>query len=214
MQATGLGADQINIHTLFLGGGFGRRGGEDYIEEAVEVAKHMKGTPVKTVWTREDDLQHDTYRPMSYTTFAAGLDADGWRLRCMLGWCVRHSGNRHADRRHSRHEVCDPAFPVRGAFAGCRHPGELLAQRRLFAEHVLHGRFSRRDGCGDGQRSVEYRRKLLANQPRMLGVLNLAAEKAGWGTPLPAGRFRGVAVVSNIGSYNAQVAEVSVTNAR
>jgi isoquinoline 1-oxidoreductase beta subunit len=215
MQVTGLGADQISIHTLYLGGGFGRRGGEDYIHEAVEVAKHMKGTPVKTVWSREDDLQHDTYRPMSYTKFSAGLDADGWpvalhaRVVCPP---FGQPGTQTEGIRDMKYAIpnfrCEQHSPDVGIpVSYWRSVG--YSQNTFFMEAFL-------DEMADatGKDPVEYRRKLLANQPRMLGVLNLAAEKAGWGTPLPAGRFRGVAVVSNIGSYNAQVAEVSVTNGK
>src|ERR1700676_2448693 len=75
-KVTGLPSSQIQVHTMYLGGGFGRRGGADYIGEAVEIAKHA-GVPVKLTWSREDDLQHDMYRPASYTTFAAALDSDG-----------------------------------------------------------------------------------------------------------------------------------------
>lgn len=215
MQATGLGADQISIHTLYLGGGFGRRGGEDYVHEAVEVAKHMKGTPVKTVWSREDDLQHDTYRPMSYTKFTAGLDADGWpvalhaRIVCPP---FGQPGTQTEGIRDMKYAIpnfrCEAHSPDVGIpVSYWRSVG--YSQNTFFMEAFLDemAAVTEKD-------PVEYRRKLLANQPRMLGVLNLAAEKAGWGTPLPAGRFRGVAVVNNIGSYNAQVAEVSVTDGK
>lgn len=215
MQATGLGADQISIHTLYLGGGFGRRGGEDYVHEAVEVAKHMKGTPVKTVWSREDDLQHDTYRPASYTKFTAGLDADGWpvalhaRIVCPP---FGQPGTQTEGIRDMKYAIpnfrCEQHSPDVGIpVSYWRSVG--YSQNTFFMEAFLDEM-----AAATGKDPVEYRRKLLEKQPRMLGVLNLAAEKAGWGTPLPAGRFRGVAVVSNIGSFNAQVAEVSVTNGK
>ncbi|MEO8097439.1 MAG: xanthine dehydrogenase family protein molybdopterin-binding subunit [Acidobacteriota bacterium] len=210
--ATGLKDDQISIHTLYLGGGFGRRGGEDYIHEAVEVGKHMKGTPVKTVWSREDDLQHDTYRPMSYTKFTAGLDAEGWpialhaRIVCPP---FGQPGTATEGIRDMKYAIpnfrCEEHSPDVGIpVSYWRSVG--YSQNTFFMEAFLDELAN-----ATNKDPVEYRRKLLASQPRMLAVLNLAAEKAGWGTPLPAGRFRGVAVVSNIGSYNAQVAEVSVT---
>jgi isoquinoline 1-oxidoreductase beta subunit len=132
--ATGLKEEAIDIHTLYLGGGFGRRGGEDYIHEAVEVAKHMKGTPVKTVWSREDDLQHDTYRPCvpsspqaSTRRLARGLHANVVRLEP------------NADRRHPDMKYAIPNFrceqhspdvgiPVSWASVG-------------LAEHAVHGSF-------------------------------------------------------------------------
>ena len=77
-QITGLKPEQVKLNTLFMGGGFGRRGGVDYIAEAVEIAKTMPGVPVKLTWSREDDMQHDLYRPASYVKFSGGVDAEGW----------------------------------------------------------------------------------------------------------------------------------------
>lgn len=215
MQVTGLSADQVSIHTLYLGGGFGRRGGEDYMHEAVEIANHLKGTPVKTVWSREDDLQHDTYRPMSYTKFEAGLDAEGWpvalhaRIVCPP---FGQPGTQTEGIRDMKYAIpnfrCEAHSPDVGIpVSYWRSVG--YSQNTFFMEAFLDEM-----AAVTGKDPVEFRRKLLEKQPRMLEVLNLAAEKAGWGTPLPAGRFRGVAVVNNIGSYNAQVAEVSVTDGK
>ncbi|MEP7352708.1 MAG: xanthine dehydrogenase family protein molybdopterin-binding subunit [Acidobacteriota bacterium] len=211
-KVTGLRPEQVEIHTQYLGGGFGRRGGEDYIDEAVEIAKHMKGTPVKLTWTREDDLQHDTYRPMSYTKFSAGLDADGWpvalhaRIVCPPFGGPTTATEGIEDMRYSIANVRieshapDVGIPVNY----WRSVG--YSQNTFFMESFVDEL-----AASTNKDPVEFRRKLLTGQPRMLAVLNLAAEKAGWGTALPAGRFRGVAVVNNIGSYNAQVAEISVT---
>ena len=213
--ATGLKEDQIAIHTLYLGGGFGRRGGEDYVHEAVEVAKHMKGTPVKTVWSREDDLQHDTYRPASYTKFTAGLDAEGWpvalhaRIVCQP---FGQPGTQTEGIRDMRYAIpnfrCEQHSPDVGIpVSYWRSVG--YSQNTPFMESFIDEM-----ATATNKDPLEFRRKLLANQPRMLAVLNLAAEKAGYGKPLPSGRFHGIAVVSNIGSFNAQVAEVSVTNGK
>jgi isoquinoline 1-oxidoreductase beta subunit len=213
MAVTGLTADKVHIHTQYLGGGFGRRGGEDYVHEAVEIAKHMKGTPVKVTWSREDDLQHDTYRPMSYTKFTAGLDADGWpvafqaRVVCppFGGPATQVEGIQ--DNRYNipniRVESHSPDVGIPVSY--WRSVG--YSQNTFFMESFIDEM-----AAATNKDPLEFRRKLLASQPRMLGVLNLVAEKAEWGKPLPAGRFRGIAVVNNIGSYNAQVAEVSVTN--
>jgi len=214
-MATGLKESQIDIHTLYLGGGFGRRGGEDYVEEAVEVAKHMKGTPVKTVWTREDDLQHDTYRPASYTKFIAALDAEGYPAAIhakVVSPPFGQPGVQTEGIRDMKYAV--PNFRVEQHSPDVGIPVSYwrsvgYSQNTFFMESFLDEL-----ATAAGKDPLEYRRKLLEKQPRMLAVLNLAAEKAGWGKPLPAGRFRGIAVVSNIGSFNAQVAEVSVTGGK
>jgi isoquinoline 1-oxidoreductase beta subunit len=213
MAVTGFAADKIHVHTQYLGGGFGRRGGEDYVHEAVEIAKHMKGTPVKVTWSREDDLQHDTYRPMSYTKFTAGLDAEGWpvafhaRVVCPPFGGVSTQVEGINDQRYNipnvRVEAHSPDVGIPVSY--WRSVG--YSQNTFFMEGFVDEM-----AAATNKDPLEFRRKLLANQPRLLAVLNLAAEKADWGTPLPAGRFRGIAVVNNIGSYNAQVAEVSVTN--
>jgi isoquinoline 1-oxidoreductase beta subunit len=213
--ATGLKEEQIDIHTLYLGGGFGRRGGEDYVHEAVEVAKHMKGTPVKTVWSREDDLQHDTYRPMSYTKFTAGLDAEGWPVALharIVSPPFGQPGVQTEGIRDMKYAIpnfrCEQHSPDVGIpVSYWRSVG--YSQNTPFMESFIDEM-----AAVTNKDPLEFRRKLLANQPRMLAVLNLAAEKAGWGTALPAGRFRGIAVVSNIGSFNAQVAEVSVAGGK
>ena len=212
---TGLSNDQIKIHTQYLGGGFGRRGGEDYVHEAVQVANHLKGTPVKLTWSREDDLQHDTYRPMSYTTFAAALDANGYpealhaHVACPPFGGPTTSVEGIADMKYAipnvrvEHHAPDVGIPV----SYWRSVG--YSQNTPFMECFLDEL-----AAEAGIDPVEYRRHLLADQPRLLNVLNLAAERAGWGTPLPAGHFRGVAVGNNIGSFNAQVAEVSIDNGK
>lgn len=214
-QVTGLKEDQVEIHTQYLGGGFGRRGGEDYIHEAVAIANRMKGTPVKLVWTREDDLQHDTYRPMSYVKFTAGLGAEGWpvalhaRIACPPFGQPGTATEGIADMRYAipnvRVESHAPDVGVPVSY--WRSVG--YSQNTFFMEAFIDEL-----AAAAGKDPLEFRRKLLAQNARMLGVLNLAAEKAGWGTPLPAGRSRGIAVVNNIGSFNAQVAEVSVASGR
>jgi len=212
---TGLPAEKCQIHTQYLGGGFGRRGGADYVAEAVEIAKAMSPTPVKLTWTREDDLQHDTYRPASYVKFSGGLDAQGnpvaFSARIV---CPPFGGNNTAvegiqDMRYSipnvqvEYTAPDTGTPV----SYWRSVG--YSQNCYFMEAFLDEM-----AAAAGKDPVEFRRALLAGTPRLLNVLNLAAEKGDWGKPLPAGRFRGVAVVNNIGSFNAQVAEVSVNQGK
>ncbi len=224
-QITGLPQEKIEIHTQYLGGGFGRRGGADFIGEAVEIAKAVTGTPVKLTWTREDDLQHDTYRPASYTKFAAGLDAHGMpdgvhgkRGLPVFRRAFTTASIAPAWRGFATSLTTSPIFSCELSSARRRHPGELLALGGILAELLLHGELSSMSWPRPpGKDPVEFRRRLLGTDPknaRYLNVLNLAAEKAGWGKPLPAGRFRGVGMVNNLGSFNAQVAEVSVTQGK
>ncbi len=219
---TNLPAEKIKFHLTYLGGGFGRRGNYelDFVGEAVELSKRL-GVPVKVTWSREDDMQHDFYRPAAHVAFTAGLDADGWpiawhaRIACPAfppGRAGGVSNTAVAGMRDLHYEIpnllvdyrpADTPIPV----SFWRAPG--ANQNTFFAESFLDEM-----AAAGGKDPVELRRRLLLSTPRLLGVLNLAAERAGWGKPLPPGRFHGVAVGSNVGSFNAQVAEVSVTNGK
>jgi isoquinoline 1-oxidoreductase subunit beta len=214
-KATGLPLSKIQIHTTFLGGGFGRRGGDDFVEEAVEISKAI-GKPVKLTWSREDDMQHDLYRPASYAKFGAALDKDGWPV----AWntrvvCPSFGGLRNGVDRTSVEGIIDLEYTIPN-FHVDYHPPDVdipttywrsvgFSQNTFFSESFLDEL-----AAATGKDPFEFRRRLLAKSPRLLNVLDLAAEKGGWGKPLPAGHARGIAVVNNIGSYNAQVAEVSV----
>ena len=214
-QITGLPQDKVQIHTLFLGGGFGRRGGVDFIADAVEVSKAIGG-PVKVTWSREDDMTHDLYRPASYTTFTGGLDAQGApvaftsRVACPSFAGLQNGVDRAAvegiaDLVYSvpnvqvEYHVAEPGIPT----TYWRSVG--YSQNTFFTESFIDEM-----AHAAGKDPFEFRRGLLAHNPRALAVLELAAEKAGWGKPLPAGRARGISLVNNIGSFNAQVAEVSL----
>jgi len=218
-QLTGFSPDKIAVHTTYMGGGFGRRAGTDFAAEAIEVAKAI-GIPVKVTWSRENDIQNGIYRPASVTRFAAGLDADGWptvftaNIACppMGGFPGGRGGidstsvEGLADLHYTIPHTQVDYHAVTGGVPTTYWRAVGYTQNTFFAESFMDEL-----ATAGGKDPVELRRKLLAGTPRLLGVLNLAAEKAGWGTPLPAGRFRGVAVVNNVGSYTAQVAEVSVT---
>jgi isoquinoline 1-oxidoreductase beta subunit len=208
------------IHTEFLGGGFGRRGGADFVLEAVEIASAVKGTPVKLTWTREDDLHHDTYRPASYTKFAAGLDADGWPVAfTSTVVCPSFGGLRNGVDSTGVEGIQTITYDIPNIDIQYHPPDAGIpvsywrsvgfSQNCFFMESFLDEM-----AAATKKDPVEFRRRLLSKDPknaRYLNVLNVAAEKGDWGKPLPAGRFRGVAVVNNLGSFNAQVAEISVT---
>ena len=209
-QKSGLPAEKVQVHTEYMGGGFGRRGGVDYIGEAVEVAKSVD-VPVKVTWSREDDMQHDNYRPASYCRFAGAVDAEGWPV----AWTASIACPAFAGANTSTEGVRDIPYAAPN-FSVDYHdvnPGVPVSywrsvgysQNCFFAESFLDEL-----AHAGGKDPVEVRRRFLAKNPRLLAALELAAEKAGWGTPLPAGRGRGVSVVNNIGSNTVQVAEVSV----
>jgi isoquinoline 1-oxidoreductase subunit beta len=215
-QIAGLKPEQVKLNSLFMGGGFGRRGSVDYIAEAVEIARTMPGTPVKLTWSREDDMQHDFYRPASYVKFQGAVDSDGWPVALTAKVaCPSFFGGRAGAVDSTAVEgihtleysipnilvdwrKADPGIPT----TFWRAVG--YTQNTFFAEAFLDEL-----AAAGGKDPVELRRRLLGNSPRLRAVLDKAAEKANWGKA-PAGRHQGVALVNNIGSYTAMVAEVSV----
>jgi len=223
-QASGLPPEKVNIHSQFMGGGFGRRGMIDYVTEAVEVSKAV-GAPVKVTWSREDDMHHDNYRTASYSRFVAGLDADGWPVawsnRVVSPSITNSSGQppQNGIDRTSTEGSHDMGYGIPNKLVDY-HWTEVgvpvtywravgYTQNTFFVESFMDEL-----AAAGGKDPVELRRRLLAQNPRLLGVLELVAQKADWGKPLPAGRFRGVAIVNNVGSYTAQVAEISVTQGK
>ena len=221
MQASGLPANQVNLHTLYMGGGFGMRGGGAYVTEAVGISKAL-GIPIKVTYTREDDLSTDRFRPASYARFKAGLDAAGK----LSAWTARVScssfsaqGMRNGVDREGVAGIADILYEVPNVQIEYREPGIKIptnywrsvghSQNTFFTESFVDEL-----ALAAGKDPVEFRRMLLATQPRLLGALNLAAEKAGWGKTLPAGRAMGVAAVNCFGSFNAQIAEVSIVQGK
>jgi isoquinoline 1-oxidoreductase beta subunit len=228
-QITGLKPEQVEIHTEFLGGGFGRRANptSDFVSEAVHVAK-AAGMPVKTVWAREDDIRGGYYRSAFLHHARIGLGADGLPLAwkhvmvgqsIMAGTSLEASMVKDGIDKTSVEGVADS--PYIGGLAN--HQIELhspqtgisvLWLRSVGHSHTAFVMESLIDelATAAGKDPVEYRRTLLKDHPRHLGVLNLAVEKANWTAPLPDGHALGVAVHESFGSYVAQVAEVSEDN--
>jgi isoquinoline 1-oxidoreductase beta subunit len=222
-KAAGLAPEQVTVHNHMIGGGFGRRLEAEYVGIAAAFARQVS-YPLKMVWTRETDIQHDRYRPFYHDRIAAGLDADGK----IVGWTHKTTGSsvmaRWAPPGMRKDGIdpdtveCaeDPIYEI-GAIKSSwvRHepPGVITAWWRgvgpahnifvieSFIDELAHAA---------GQDPVAFRRKLLGKTPRALKVLELAAETSGWGTKLPAGAGRGVMVQSAFGSFLSVVCEVEV----
>ncbi|MCY1398215.1 Isoquinoline 1-oxidoreductase subunit beta [compost metagenome] len=227
-KITGLKPEQVQIHTMFLGGGFGRRATptSDFVSEAVQVAK-AAGVPVKTVWSREDDVHGGYYRSAFLHKARIGLGDNGLPLaweQVIVGQSIGmgtpfeamlvHEGVDHT----SVEGVADSAYLKGVAHHVSLHSPStgipVLWWRSVGHSHTGFVMESIIDELADaaGKDPLEYRRQLLKNEPRMLAALNLAAEKAQWGSPVPNGHARGIAVHASFGSYVAQVAEVSVSD--
>jgi isoquinoline 1-oxidoreductase beta subunit len=228
----GVDPEQVEVITTRLGGGFGRRFELDFIEEAAWISRHVQA-PVHVIWTREDDVRHDYYRPRTFNRLKAGLDADG----NVVAW-------RHAIAGPSIMAKFLPGFlptwithrfgPLKGGVDGSSVEGAAdlpyavpnirvtWAQADLgipvgFWRSVGHSQnafivegFVDELASAAGKDPVAFRRALLKDHPRHVAVLDAVAERAGWSKPLPRGRARGVAVHDSFGSIVAEVAEVSV----
>lgn len=221
-EAAGLPLEKVQVHNHYLGGGFGRRLDVDGVNLAVRIARQVEG-PVKIVWTREEDIQHDVYRPYYYDRFTAGLDAEG----TPVAFHHRVTGSsilaRWAPPYFQNGLDSDAVDGAAGPYGFPAHLVDYVRHEPMTGMTtgwwrgvgVTHNAFVVEGFIDElaamaGKDPVAYRRALLAKAPRALGVLNLVAEKAGWGKKLPAGRGMGVSVVFGFGSYIAQVAEVSV----
>ena len=232
-EATGIPIAQCEVVRPDLGCGFGRRGGsQDYTRQAALIAKQFPGTHVKLIWSREEDQAQDFFRPISQCKLSAGLDAEGK----LVGLHVRVSGQ-------SINAFLNPASVADGkdrrqlqgmwAAAGDAQLGytvpNLLVEYAMRNTHVPVGPWrgvnTNQNGVyiecfieecarAAGTDSLEFRRALMQKHPKHLAVLNAAAEKAGWGKPLPAGVHRGIAQFMGYGSYSAAVAEVQMVDGK
>ena len=229
LEASGLPADKCEVHKLILGGGFGRRGMTDYVRQAVSIAKQMPGTPVKLLWSREDDMQHGTYHPVTQCKLTGAFDADN----NLTALHFRLSGQsilfsvRPAALENGRDPVAFQGLAPSGDFAFGYSIPNLLVEHSMRNPHVPPGFwrgvninpnaiymecFMEELAHAAGQDPLEFRRKLMSKHPKHLAVLNAVADKIGWGKPPPQGIHRGIAQIMGYGSYVAAAAEISVTD--
>jgi isoquinoline 1-oxidoreductase subunit beta len=226
-HTAGLDPQQVSIHTLYAGGSFGRRAnpGSDYIVEAVSIAKAFgaDGTPIKLQWTREDDIHGGLYRPMYFHKLEAGLNAEGqltgWR-HVIVGQSIVAGtpfsglikdgidGTSVEGAANIAYAIPNVAVDLSTTTTGV----PVLWWRVVGSSHTAYAveAFIDEVAHAAGQDGFTFRRKLLDQHPRMKAVLELAAEKAGWSTPLAPGKGRGIAVAEAFKTFVAQVAEVSV----
>ena len=236
VQASGLPAAQCDVHKIMLGGGFGRRGVTDYVRQAVAIARQIPGTPIKLLWSREEDMTHGRYHPVTQCKLTGAFDAEN----NLTGLHMRISGQSisAAVRPDALQDGMDPfAFqglaPSKDAFArigpatlGYTIPN-LLIDHSMRNPHVPPGVwrgvnvnhnalylecFIDELAHSAGQDPLTFRRRLMASHPMHLRVLDAVAEKVGWSRPAPQGINRGIAQFMGFGSYVAAAAEISVTN--
>jgi isoquinoline 1-oxidoreductase beta subunit len=217
--ALGLKPENVTLETTFLGGGFGRRIDVDYVVQAAQISKAV-GKPVKLLWSREDDMTHDFYRPQAVHRLAAALGADGkptamtFRMASqsvamrIFGIPAKAQDPTMTEAAVAPYEIPATRHDV------VKHDAGLRVGYWRSVSHLLNA-FANESFIDElakaaGQDPYEYRLSLLGSEPRFARVLKLAAEKSGWGKPLPAGRARGIALMEGYGTYMAQVAEISL----
>ena len=200
-------AEKVTVHVTLLGGGFGRRLFDDYIQDAVQVSKAIS-KPVKVMMTREDDMRHDFYRPACHTSFRGAIDRDGKPVR----WSVQaiQAGGRSSG--SFGDAGINYTIPEAAMLQGSQQVGVPTGPWRSVENtlfNVAHECFMDELAHAAGADPFEFRRKLIAD-PKLRKVLETAAEKSGWHDPLPAGHGRGIACFKGSGSYAAHVIELSV----
>jgi len=222
-EAAGVPLEQVFVHRMHAGGGFGRRGPhQEYTKQAVWIAQSMPGTPVRLQWSREEDIQQGRYRPVALVKLRAALDAKGnW-----TAWHVRQADQsilitvRPADikngidpvntRCFSDNPYAVPNFTNEYAMRNTHVPPGFWRAvahtnnpifRECFIDELAHAA---------GKDPYEFRRPYLEKKPKDLGVLDAVAKAIGWGTPAPKGVFRGIAVVDSYGSFTAAAVELAV----
>jgi isoquinoline 1-oxidoreductase beta subunit len=221
--------DKCEVYKTVLGGGFGRRGTQDYTRQATLIAKQFPGTPIKMIWSREEDMLHDFFRPISQARLQAGIDNDGnltalhirvsgQSINAFNGAAMAKDG-RDTRQLQGYYEAAGdaqfgytvPNLLIEYAMRNTHVPvgpwrGVNTNQNAVYMECFLE-----EAARAAGADSLEFRRGLMGQHPKHLAVLNAAADKADWGKPLPAGTHRGIAQFMGYGSYSAATAEVSVS---
>jgi len=227
-EAGGVPLQNVRVNKLLLGGGFGRRGQQDYTRQAVLLAKQVPGRPIKLIWSREEDMQHGYYRPITQCKLTAAMDGagnvealhvrisgqsilaylapnrltNGLDMLQFQGLIPAEFGYNSIPNLLVDHALRGTGVPV-GFWRGVNHN-----QNAVYVECFIDEL-----AAAAGKDPLEFRRAMLAKSPKHLAILNAAAEKAGWGTKLPEGVFRGLCQNCGFGSYTAAVAEVSVSKA-
>ena len=228
-EASGLPVDKCDVNKMLLGGGFGRRGFTDYVTQAVLIAKQMPGTPVKLLWSREEDMLHGRYHPIMQAKMTAALDASG----NIAGMHIRLSGQSIlASARPAALDKGKDPFAFQGFWPTGEHSLEyeipnLLVDHAMRNPHILPGFwrgvninqnaifmecFVDELAAAGGQDALEFRRKMLTKHPQALAVLNAVADKGGWGKPAAPGHHLGLALFRAFGSYVAACADITVTD--
>ena len=228
-EASGLPVDKCDVNKMLLGGGFGRRGFTDYVTQAVLIAKAMPGTPVKLLWSREEDMLHGRYHPIMQAKMTAALDASG----NIAGMHIRLSGQSIlASARPAALDKGKDPFAFQGFWPTGEHSLEyeipnLLVDHAMRNPHILPGFwrgvninqnaifmecFVDELAAAGGQDALEFRRKMLTKHPQALAVLNAVADKGGWGKPAAPGHHLGLALFRAFGSYVAACADITVTD--
>jgi isoquinoline 1-oxidoreductase beta subunit len=228
LAASGLPAEKCEVYKINLGGGFGRRGAfHDYVTQAVLIAKQIPGTPVKLVWSREEDMLHGRYHPVTQCKLAGGFDASG----NLVGLHMRISGQsiltvvRPEALQQGKDPLVFQGLNPTGEFAIGYSVPNLLIDHAMRNTHVPPGFwrgvninqnaiyiecFMDELAHAAGQDPLEFRRKLMAKHPKHLAVLNAVADRAGWGKPAAPGVYRGLAQMMSFNSFVAACAEISV----
>lgn len=218
-RIAGVSPDQVTVHVTLLGCGWGRRSGTDFVQDAVETAKAV-GAPVQVLWSREEDMQHDFYRPAAHARLEGGLDARGNLVAVHVRVAAQGiSGGRDQMDGNAVAALADVPYRIPTLLVEyCRANNDVPvgywrsvgpSQNSFFFESFLDELAERA-----GRDPVEFRLAMLDGDPRMKRVLELAAERSRWSSPLPAGRARGVALLNDRGGRVAEVAEVSLERDR
>ena len=207
-QALGFETEQVTLHNCTMGGGFGRRARADYAIQAAQLAAET-GRPVKLIWTREEDVRQDFYRPAVHSRFRAALDRDG----NLTAW-----ENTYVDKHEPAEAPLIPYTVAARDIGHVRSPTHVPFGAWRSVDHSQHGFFTEaffdEVAAAAGRDPYEYRAQRLRGQPRQLAVLHKAAEAAEWGSPMAPGRGRGISLQESFGSVVAQVVEVTVTDGK